>query len=220
MIAAIGTIPERVKLTQPLMSVLEDTCDKLHVFVDAKKRGQLFNFFRMMEYSLKEAAENEPVIICTDDAITIPSWRTKWEAVHEQAQCSVYSLYQTRKFYFTEENIARGYVINKKNWPGYYDQASVWINHHDFIPKLHKWMNERGSVVIPKRIWAGIEKGKQFDWVIQYYLNDNDIEYATTIPTLFNHQNWESSLGHCIGTSPMYIGHEDLLKAERIREST
>jgi hypothetical protein len=61
-------------------------------------------------------------------------------------------------------------------------------------------MELRGKSVIPEM------RQRHYDVIVQEYLIDNDIEWVTAIPTLFEHIGDVSSLGHNVGKSISYIG--------------
>ena len=209
MIAAIYTIPKRFELMRALKDKIKPSVDEVRIFMDGDYRGNWWNHQRTLSEMLPLAKNDEPVLIMTDDVTTVPDWRERWEKIHEAAGSEIYCLFTRKRHLFKEENLKRGFVTGV-HLRGFYDQATIYINRPSLINDVIKWFNETGKQTKP--FLPPLEKrGNHLDVVIQEYLVAHNIEWTVTVPTLFDHLQVGSSLGHDIGGSPLYIGnHEDL----------
>jgi hypothetical protein len=199
MIAGIVGVPERFKYIQDLRRVLSAEVDNVTVFMDVNKNGQAWNVPRTISECVKKAKKDEPVLICTDDAITVPGWRNYWEKIHAKAKNNTYIFMANRKHLFTQDNIARGYVT-KCDPKGFFDHAMLFINQPDFVERVDNWFdNQGGRELLGKR-------GRWYDVRMQGYINHIKKEYTITIPTLFNHRPIKSTYGNKIQGSKLYIG--------------
>lgn len=203
MIAGIITIPSRKESVQELIALISPSVDRLEVFVDEQMQGQFFNYSRCLTAMLDSAKINEPVLICTDDVITIPGWRERWERLHAAAKNEIYVLFnRKRNLLLNQQNIDRGYVTGCHP-RGYYDQAAIFINQHGLMRKILDWFEVEGQYH-PK-----VNKRKtHLDVVVQEYLIHYKKPWTVSVPSLFDHKLIKSSLGHAVGVSPNYIGNQ------------
>ena len=196
MIAGVITTPNRQQYLYNLIPQIAPYVDKFLIFNDTNRQGQVYNQRRCLGTILPMAEQDEPVLVMTDDVTTVPDWKARFEALQREVPNDIYTFF-TRK-----RNLAKyegGYV--KGCIPrGFYDQAVIYINQHDLIPRIDKWMELRGKSVIPEM------RQRHYDVIVQEYLIDNGIEWVTAIPTLFEHIGDVSSLGHNVGKSISYIG--------------
>mgnify|MGYP006405804161 FL=1 len=154
---------------------------------------------------LTNAEKGEPVLLMTDDAITISGFRKLWEDIHYVEQSSLYTLFSRQRNLFTEENVARGYVT-KVQPRGFYDIAAIYIDQQDLPRKVLSWLFDSDIDSLPPRVRKLRSQGRHIDVVIQDYFVYHDIPWTITTPTLFDHQATKSTLGHNVGGSPRYIG--------------
>ena len=201
MIAGIITIPSREREVKNLCELILPSVDKLEIFVDDKMQGHWFNYARCMTTMLNQAKKNEPVLIMTDEVVTVKDWRERWEKIHAKAGDNIYVLFARQKHLFKPENINRGY-ITKLQLRGFYDQATIFINHNDLMDKALYWFHNEGGKEHPRVSY----RTSHLDVVVQEYLLTHNIPWTITVPTLFDHLPIKSSLGHNIGGSPLYVG--------------
>ena len=168
----------------------------------------------MFRAMLTEANEDEPVLLMTDDAITIPGWHARWLKIHEEAVDNLYTLFGRQHHLFKEENLCRGY-ITKVQARGWYDQASIFINQQTLPRQVDDWFNAGGLE------WMNAERkmsANHFDLRIQAYFVSHRIPWTISTPTLFDHQDIPSTLGHpTIKGSPAYVGHPRFMLEGMIR---
>lgn len=202
MIAGIIGVPERMNYIDELSGILTKTTDRVKVFLDHDHNGTWWNQARAIREMTGAAKPGEPVLITTDDAITFDIWHEYWGQIHSLARNRIYTLFTRQRFLFKPENIKRGYVT-KCQERGFYDQAMIFIDYPDLMDKVEAWF-ESGGKNHPKVI----KRRKHLDVVIQEYLILNSIPWTITIPTLFDHRNVKSTLGHSVGSSPNYMGEK------------
>ena len=197
MIAGVITTPNRQKYLNNLITVIAPKVDKFIIFNDQHRQGHTWNYKRCVKETTALAKTDEPVLIMTDDVITVSDWRERFEDLQQKVPNNIYTFF-TRKPHMSKY-IDAGYA--KGCFPrGFYDQAVVYINQQNLIDKIEKWLYERGHLMIePKR-------ANHFDVVIQEYLIDTGQEWVVTVPTLFDHVGEQSTMGHDIGGSIAYIG--------------
>lgn len=209
MIAAIMAVPKRQEAVAQLRALIEPFVSQVLVYEDTEYKGQPWNYSRVLCSALPIAKPNEPVLILTDDAVTVPDWYARWAALHTAARHDVYCLFTRQRHLFKPEHLARGYV-KKVHKGGFYDQAAVFINRPSLGWDVADWLARYGAT------WPGLKnKTQHYDIVVQEYLIAHDIPWVVSVPTLFDHrQDLKSLLGHRIGGSPMYVGqvagHADL----------
>jgi hypothetical protein len=200
MIAGIIGVPARKDIIKDLANTIEPSVDKLEIFMDYDRYGTWWNQARAIEKLTSEARPSEPVIIMTDDVITVADWRERWEQIHLKAQNTIYTLFSRQRFLFKPENINRGF-ITKCQAKGFYDQAMIFIDEPNFMQSVQTWFDGGGKnhpAVAPRK--------KHLDVVIQEYLIAHNKPWTITTPTLFDHREVKSTLGHAVGKSPYYIG--------------
>jgi len=204
MIAGVITVPGRAKALQRLLDIVAPEVRSVEVFMDEERRGYTWNYGRMFRTMLPKTPVDEPVLLMTDDAITIPGWYDRWLKIHGEAQTDLYTLFGRQHHLFKQENLDRGY-ITKVQARGWYDQGSIFINQQTLPSRLdgwffsggREWMNERRKM-----------SANHFDLRIQAYFVSHEIPWTITTPTLFDHQDVPSTLGHpTIKGSPAYVGH-------------
>jgi hypothetical protein len=197
MIAGVITTPNRQKYLNELIKLIAPKVDKFVIFNDLHRQGHTWNYKRCVREATAMAKTDEPVLIMTDDVITVPDWRDRWEELHYKVPNDIYTFF-TRKPHMVKYADA-GYA--KGCFPrGFYDQAVMYINQSNLIDKIEKWLPERGHLYMDSK------RASHFDVVIQEYLIDTNQEWVVTVPTLFDHIGAESTLGHDIGGSIAYIG--------------
>ncbi len=202
MLAGVITTPKRQNYLYDLIPMIAPEVDKFFIFNDIQHQGQVFNLRRCMATLLPMAKQNEPVLIMTDDVMTTPDWKARFEKIHLEAKHDIYTFFTRRPNHakFAEQGWGKGVFPR-----GFYDQAVIYINQQDLIPKIDKWFEERGKEIMP------LARQKHYDVVIQDYLVDNNIEWVVTVPTLFEHVGDVSVLGHSIGRSINYAGDNENL---------
>ena len=199
--AGVITIPSRRAEVEELRALIAPSVDSFEIFEDTAMKGHWFNYARCLEEMLNKARHKEPVLILTDDATTVPNWRQLWQQIHIKAQNNIYVLFnRKRNLLLNLENIARGYVTGCHP-RGYYDQATIFINHQGLTKKILNWFDLEGQYH-PKVS----RRKKHLDVVIQEYLILNGMQWTVSVPSLFDHRLVKSSLGHTVGGSPNYIG--------------
>jgi len=199
----IITVEGRGEYLNALTQVLRPEVDDIKIFTDTginNHTGHFYNLKRCMTEMLDGAKKDEPILITTDDVITVPGWRKYWEKIHSRAQNNIYVLMARQHHLFTPGNISRGY-ITKCQLRGYYDHATIFINQNGLMDKVLTWFNSVGKNTKPL-----LKRGKWLDVIIQEYLIYHKMPWTITIPTLFNHIGTVSTLGNNIGGSPDYIG--------------
>ena len=206
MIAGVITIPERVEPLGRLLDVVKPEVASVSVFCDDAHRGQRWNYQRMFFAMLSNATGGEPVLLMTDDAITVPGFRTMWERIHSKAKDSLYTLFGRQRHLFNAANLARGYVT-KVQARGWYDPAAIFINQQSLPEEVSGWLESGGREYMNDK---RAKSANHFDLILQEYLVFHKIPWTITTPTLFDHQCVASSLGHVIGRSPAYIGNANI----------
>lgn len=201
MIAGVITVPSRKTALEELRSLIEPSVDRFEVFTDEFRQGHWFNYARCMTAMLDKAGKDEPVLILTDDATTVPDWRDNWERIHKRAQNNIYVLFNRQRHLFNAQNITRGYVTGCQ-LRGYYDQATIFINQQGLMTNVLNWFHSEGY--LHPRVY---KRQKHLDVVVQEYLITHNMPWTMTIPTLFDHKPIKSTLGHDVGASPLYIGN-------------
>ena len=204
--AGVITIPERSQPLRRLLDVVRPEIPDILIFSDSEHRGHWWNYWRMFSTMLSQSSANEPVLLMSDDAITITGFLGKWELIHAKAQSELYTLFGRQRHLFKQENLIRGYVTTVQA-RGWYDPAAIFINQQDLPGKIREWFYSGG------REYMNTKRAKSadhFDLVLQEYLVFHEIPWTITTPTLFDHQDVASSLGHKVGGSPVYIGHENI----------
>jgi len=212
MIAGVITVPSRREALKRLLNVVEREIGDVTIFVDEKHQGHKWNYSRMFRIMLPKAPVNEPVLLLTDDAITIPGWYERWLQIHEEAQSELYTLFGRQHHLFKQENLDRGYVT-KVQGRGWYDQASIFINQQTLPQRVDDWFTLEGGLE-----WMNAERkmsSQHFDLRIQAFLVSHRIPWTITTPSLFDHQDIPSISGNpTIKGSPAFIGHPRLGRAE------
>ena len=173
--------------------------------MDHDRRGTWWNQDRAIRSLTADAKPGQPVLLMTDDAVTVPDWRERWEAIHAKARNDIYTLFTRQRFLFTPKNIANGFVT-KCQPRGFYDQAMIFIDKHDLMQSVQSWFDSGGKdspAVAPRRT--------HLDVVMQEYLIAHRMPWTVTVPTLFDHRDVKSTLGHSVGKSPHYVGGKSLL---------
>jgi hypothetical protein len=200
MIAGIITTPKRQQYLMDLIKVIAPQVDKLIIYNDEEKRGHTWNYKRCVKETTALAKPNEPVLIMTDDVITVPDWRKRFEDLQKEIPNEIYTFFTRQKNLLKHSD--KGFY--KACIPrGFYDQAIVYINQQDLMDNVDEWFIKKGQFIIPEK------RAKHFDVVIQSYLIDIGQEWVVTVPTLFDHIGAVSTLGHNIGGSIAYIGDND-----------
>ena len=80
--AGVITIPERGEPLRCLLNVLEPEIGAVSIFCDDGRKGQFWNYWRMFSSMLSNAGEDEPVLLMTDDAMTVPGFWEMWNGIH------------------------------------------------------------------------------------------------------------------------------------------
>jgi len=208
--AAVITIPTRQEALNTLLNVIEPEIPDITIYCDDQFQGHWWNYSRMFKEMLENADQDEPVLLMTDDAITVSGFRKKWESIHWLAQSEIYSLFNRQRHLFKEINIQRSYVT-KVQPRGFYDVAAVFINQQALPAQVNKWFENESYENLTPRLRKIREQKSHYDVVVQDYFVYHNISWTITTPTLFDHQPVKSSLGHDhIGGSPRYIGNESL----------
>lgn len=187
-------------MIEELSSLIRPHVESLTVYMDYERRGCYWNTFRAIHSTNLRATPGQPALVMTDDAITVPDWRDRWEKIHSDAKADLYCLFSRQRHLFKPDSIERGYV--KKIHPGgFYDHATIYIGQQRLIPSVESWYAKKGRW-LPK-IAA---KSHHPDIMIQEYLIAHERPWVVATPTLFDHRPCKSTLGHDIGPSPCYIG--------------
>ena len=198
--AGVISVPSRQKYLNNLSNLITNQDVPLEVYLDTERKGQWYNYFRMFSQMLKKAGKDEPILLLEDDVITIPNWRKYWEKIHADAQNDLYVFYTKQRHLFKEENLKRGYVT-KVQARGFYVTAAIYINQQDLPDRVIDWFDKIGRFTLDKN------RQTHLDVVIQEYLISINKPWTITVPTLFQHIGYESTLGHkWVTGSPVYIG--------------
>jgi len=204
MLGGIIAVPEREKYVNLLVNELNiKNFREIKVFYDVKKQGQPFNLKRCMNEMLNKANKNEPVLIMTDDVTCSERWLEEWEKIHSIENNNIYTLFTRQRHLLKKEIINKGYITTVQK-RGFYDQASIYINQHNLIDKIEKWLEETGQFLPSVK-----NRMKHYDVIIQEYLIYNNIKWTITVPTLFDHRQIKSSLGHKVGSSILFIDNKE-----------
>ena len=197
----ICTIPSRLdNYTKDLVDCLKNSATDIKLFIDEERKGHTWNCKRMYREMLKSADQDEMILLCMDDCITIPKWKEYLQDLHTKAQTGIYVLFNRKRWHFKQENLDRGFS-NGVHKGSYYDHAVAFVNQQDLPDKIDAfWETKKDCAEYNKR------RGKHYDIVILDTLKHFDIEYTIATPTLFEHTGHISSLGHDIGESFNYIG--------------
>ena len=198
--AGIITVPDRQMYLNPLIDVLESQGIEVKIFVDYKKQGHHYNFKRMLFDMLENAEKDEPILLCDDDMITTSDFLHRFNDIHKKAKDNLYTLFARQNHLFKPDIIKQGY-ITKVQKRGFYGCAAVYINQNDLPKKMFDWFEKEGRFIISK------QRQNHLDVIMQDYFVHNNIPWTITIPTLFEHVGFISSLGHSIGQSKLYIGN-------------
>lgn len=205
MIAGIIGVPSRANIIENLATIIQPSVDNLNVFMDYEHRGTWWNQSRAIRQLTAQATPGQPVLLMTDDAITVPDWRERWERIHAKAQNNIYTLFTRQRFLFKAEYMQQGY-ITKCQPRGFYDQAMIFIDQPNFMQSVQYWFDAGGEnhpAVAPRK--------KHLDVVMQEYLISHNIPWTITVPTIFDHRDVKSTLGHAVGKSPCYVGNHNRL---------
>ncbi len=201
--AAICTVESRLdNYVADLLKVIEPYCE-VKLYIDYERKGHTWNYKRMFREMLENAKKDEPILLMTDDVITIPKWKQYWQDIHEKAKGDIYVLFSRQRHLFKDININRGY-ITKCQKRGLYDQAVIYINGQHLPDYVENWYEKIGKKVMTK------QRQKHWDVVIQDAIVDMNKEYTILTPSLFEHIGDKSTLGHSIGRAVKYIGNEIL----------
>lgn len=212
MIAGIIGVPSRQEIIEDLLTLIRPSVDHVEVFMDTEYRGNFWNVSRAYKSLISRGKQGEPVLITTDDAITVPNWRERWEAIHNKAQNDIYCLFNRRSHLFTPDNVNRGYVT-KCQYGGYYDVASIFIDNQTLMEGWQTWHNQQTATGSAETESYKIKRiRKHFDVSIQEYLISLNKPWTIATPTLFDHRPGPSTIGHSIPGSPYYVGGENRLK--------
>jgi len=212
MIGGIVAVPERrahvEKLQQRLLGSDQGRCREVSVFYDYNHEGTWWNQTRAFEL-LKKAEPGEPVLITTDDGVCVEDWAARWHAIHEKAQDSIYSLYCGSKAVFTDEALAAGFNTGlHKN--GFYDVAMIFIDQPNFLADVKRWLFMDGGLHDPwihhRHIVKKDGSYQHMDYAMEGYLLAKKRAWTVTTPTLFDHAQLKSTMGHGTFQSPHYIG--------------
>ena len=207
----IVAVRSRTQHVEQLAAVLRPGVDDVEVFWDDSRRGAWWNYSRTIEALTGKAKPGEPVLICTDDAVTVPNWRDLWEDLHSKAKAHRYCLFHGSKDLLTPENLERGYAegILYRAWC---DQAMVLIDQDRLMFDFKKWLWMDGGlhskwlhhrkIVLPKG------KLQYIDIAVEGYLIANKLSWCVPCPTIFDHAPLPSITGHKVGEykSPAYVG--------------
>lgn len=198
--AAIYAVPDRRVSVMELAALIEPSVSSLNVYWDAERRGNWWNHQRTLEAEVDTAGVGEPVLIMTDDVTTVPDWRERWTAMHEQAGGSIYCLFNRQRHHFKPDALERGFV--KGCFPrSFYDQATVYIDQQGLIGRVLSWLDAGG-----RQHPRVVNRQRHLDVAIQEYLIEHRQPWVIATPTLFDHKPLKSTLGHAVGGSPCYIG--------------
>ena len=198
MIAGVITTPNRQQYLTTLVPQISPFVDRFTIFCDTQRQGQVFNMRRCMKEMLESAKPDEPVLIMTDDVITVPDWHERFMRLRAEVPSEIYTFFTRRPHLikYAEQGYYKGMPPR-----GFYDQAVIYINQHDLITRIDQWFEWRGKTVIQPE-----HRQRHYDVVVQEYLIDNNIEWVTTIPCLFEHVGEVSSLGHNVGKAIAFVG--------------
>ena len=209
--AAIVAVRSRSQHVDQLAAVLQGGVDSLDVFWDDKRQGAWWNYSRTIEVMTGKAKPGEPVLICTDDAVTVPDWRDRWEALHSTAQAQRYCLFHGSKDLITPENLERGYAegILYRAWC---DQAMVLIDQPTLMQDFKRWLwfdnGLHSKWLHHRKIVAAKGRLQYIDIATEGYLIAKKLSWVAACPTIFDHAPLASITGHRVGEykSPSYVG--------------
>lgn len=211
-VAAVITTPDRQMYLGPLLERLTPLCQEVRIFNDVHKWGHRYNYGRALKVMCREwhqeegldvqftAGKHMPILVCTDDMITVPDWLQRWQAIHEEAERSIYCLFSRKRSVFTPENIARGYHVGTPA-RGFYDAATIFINQPYLPWQADDWFEREG------RHKMTAQRAKHWDVILQEYLIDQGKEWVTCTPSLFEHVGKISTMQHKIGGATVYVGN-------------
>jgi hypothetical protein len=202
MIAGIIGVPTRIEMIKELRDIISPSVDSVDIFMDHQWKGHWWNLSRAICALTAKAKQGEPVLLMTDDAITVPDWRERWEIIHAKAGNTIYSLFSRQRFLFNDQNLLRGY-ITKCQHRGFYDLAFILIDKPNFIQDVQHWFDNGGKDTPPV-----IRRQSHLDVVMQEYLIAHNIQWTISTPTIFDHRDSKSTMGHTIGFSPFYVGRK------------
>ena len=185
--------------------------DEIRVFWDDKRLGHWWNYSRTVETLTKAAKPGEPVMICTDDAVTVPDWRDRWEALHSKAQAQRYCLFHGSKDLLTDANLQKGYAegILYRAWC---DQAMVLIDQPTLMEDCKRWLWMENGLhskwLHHRRIIQKDGRPDYLDIATEGYLIAKKLPWVAACPTIFDHAPLPSEVGHKVGEykSPQYVG--------------
>lgn len=208
MIVGIVAIPARQNHVLQLMQRLEPHARKIQVFWDTQRKGTWWNQTRAMAL-LKQANPGEPVMITTDDGVCVPDWHERWQAIHAEAQDSIYSLYCGSPAVFTADSIKRGYNTGLHR-NGFYDVAMIFIDQPTFLDDAKRWLFMENGLhdkwIHHRHIVKKDGSYQHLDYVMEGYLLAKKRPWTVTTPTLFDHAQLKSTMSHGTFQSPNYIG--------------
>lgn len=208
MIGGIVAVPEREAHIQQLRKRLDPYCRELTVFYDYKRKGTWWNQTRAMAL-LKQAKQGEPVLITTDDGVCVDDWFERWEVIHAQAQDSIYSLYCGSKAVFTSEALAAGFHTGLHR-NGFYDVAMIFIDQQSFLDDVKRWLFMENGLhdkwLHHRHIVKKDGSYQHLDYAMEGFLLAKQQPWTVTTPTLFDHAQLKSTMGHGTFESPHYVG--------------
>ena len=211
MLCGVVGVRSREVHIEKMRQAIEPSVDEFHVFYDETRRGYWWNISRVMSTMLGKAKQGEPVLITTDDVVTVPDWRERWEAIHAAAGTQFYTLFSSTKRHYSEENQQRGFLsgIIKGGW---YDHAMIFIDQPDFETRVKRWLFGEGGLNHPhiarRRILMPDGSYDKFDYAMEGYLVAHDIPWTLATPSLFDCADLNSEMGHGQNSfrSPCYVG--------------
>jgi len=200
LVAGIVGVPQRAWMIEELRALVEPHVDSLVVYMDEERKGCLWNMHRAIQETAARARDGEAALVMTDDAITVPGWRDRYERIAQEVDAAAYCLFSRQRHVFKPENLARGYTYGVHRG-GFYDLATVYIRQRTLIPRVRQWYATRGQ--FRKSVAT---RAHHPDILIQEYLVAHEIPWVVSAPSLFDHREGRSTIGHKIGRSPCYIG--------------
>ena len=208
MLVGVVAIPERAPHVEQLLYRLEPHARKVQLFWDSQHKGTWWNQTRAMQL-LKQAEPGEPVMITTDDGVCPEDWFERWQAIHAKAQDSIYSLYCGSSAVFTDEAVERGYNTGLHR-NGFYDVAMIFIDQPNFLDDAKRWLFMDGGLhdkwLHHRHIVKKDGSYQHLDYVMEGFLLSQNRPWTVTTPTLFDHAQLKSTMGHGFFESPNYIG--------------
>tara|TARA_R110000772_G_scaffold162898_1_gene274061 strand:- start:120 stop:767 length:648 start_codon:yes stop_codon:yes gene_type:complete len=198
----ICTIEKRLdNYTKDLVNILKESCIDIKLFVDYDRKGHSWNYRRMMTEMLENAKQDEKILLCMDDVITIPEWKEYLDWLVFNSKTGINVLFNRKRWHFKQSNLDRGFS-NAVHKGSYYDQAVCFVNQQTLPKKIDSFFNlNKNKTEYMKR------RGKHWDIVILDTLKYYKIEYTIATPSLFEHVGEKSTLGHSIGKAFNYIGN-------------